>query len=37
MGLKFRAGRRRRDKNIIKGVLFQAGDSNAQQLCFKAS
>jgi hypothetical protein len=31
--LKFRAGGRCGDKNIDKGMLFQAGDSSAQQLC----
>lgn len=33
---KFSAGGKSRDKNI-KGMLFQAGDSNAQQLYPNAS
>lgn len=31
--LKFRAGRRYRDKNTDKGTLFQAGNNSTQQLC----
>lgn len=35
--LKLSAGGMFRDKNINKGMLFQVGDSSAQQLCQKAS
>lgn len=35
--LKLSAGGTFRDKSINKGMLFQEGDSSAQQLCQKAS